>query len=319
MEAELPEKPLPTKEVRALEMVRDRFSPYTQTLPSADAGPQRIEECISLTSDAYCHAFVACIKDKYVIKDFENMSEQNHTHKMKPEERSRLSLVMQRNTEKWNLMAQVLIVAICQIVLILIVSENQIFFVDNRANYTPPAGIAVVVVRFICAILLHLTVSDEMSQGLSMMKFAVNHYWMFDSHTSAFSIGFLQFMSVFLVELSNMVVLCSNPDVFEVIMNFLAFVVILDVDNMVAGTQTETLSAKMVEDGSDDVDGFVYCLDFVLKYQITTSRWAENKLSGNRFPKFKTRVEDAEKEEKIKARQAYREHIDPSLELLPEE
>jgi hypothetical protein len=45
--------------------------------------------------------------------------------------------------------------------------------------------------RFICATILHLSLIDEVSAGLEMMKYAVNHSYKFERYSIAWLAGFL--------------------------------------------------------------------------------------------------------------------------------
>jgi hypothetical protein len=45
--------------------------------------------------------------------------------------------------------------------------------------------------RFICATILHLSLIDEVSAGLEMMKYAVNHPYKFERFSIAWLAGFL--------------------------------------------------------------------------------------------------------------------------------
>jgi hypothetical protein len=45
--------------------------------------------------------------------------------------------------------------------------------------------------RFICATILHLSLVDEVSAGLEMMKYAINHPYKFDHFSIAWLSGFL--------------------------------------------------------------------------------------------------------------------------------
>ena len=52
-----------------------------------------------------------------------------------------------------------------------------------------PVSINLVLVRFICAIFLHISFADELNQGMVLMKYALNHYWKFDSWLGAYCVG----------------------------------------------------------------------------------------------------------------------------------
>ena len=103
--------------------------------------------------------------------------------------------------------------------------------------------------------------------------------------------GFLQLLTVILTELANMVVLTSNETVIDVVMNFLAFIVILDFDNLIFKTQTTTLAGQMVEEKSDDRKQMCFSLSFFFRYYVTTSRAARYKHKENDFYSFIARFE----------------------------
>ena len=64
-----------------------------------------------------------------------------------------------------------------------------------------------------------------------MMKFAINHPWKFENYMSAFYIGFVQAMVVISNEIVNLAVLNTNNTIMDILMNFLALVIISDFDD----------------------------------------------------------------------------------------
>ena len=80
--------------------------------------------------------------------------------------------------------------------------------------------------RFLCAVFLHITLSDEIKQGFVMMKFALNHEWKFENWGRAFIVGFMQFMVGFSVEIVNLILLFTKNEVLDIIGSFLACVII---------------------------------------------------------------------------------------------
>lgn len=87
------------------------------------------------------------------------------------------------------------------------------------------------VCRFLCAIFLHISLTDELNQGLNIMKYSMNHHWKFKNWFSAYMVGFCQMTVVVSVELVNLIVLLTNGTVMDTIMNFLALVIISDFDD----------------------------------------------------------------------------------------
>ena len=80
--------------------------------------------------------------------------------------------------------------------------------------------------RFLCAVFLHITLSDEIKQGFVMMKFALNHDWKFEQWWRAFLVGFLQSMVGLSVEIVNLILLFTKNEVLDIIGSFLACVFI---------------------------------------------------------------------------------------------
>ena len=66
-----------------------------------------------------------------------------------------------------------------------------------------------------------------------MMKYALNHWWKFDNWFNAFLISFCQFFICIFVESVNLVILLTNNTVLDIIMNFLAIVIITEFDDFV--------------------------------------------------------------------------------------
>ena len=51
-----------------------------------------------------------------------------------------------------------------------------------------------------CGIVLHVSLSGELKQGLVNMKYAVNHSWKFNDYKVAWFCGFMQAFNVLVVE-----------------------------------------------------------------------------------------------------------------------
>ena len=82
------------------------------------------------------------------------------------------------------------------------------------------------------------------------MKFANNHWWLFDSWLTAYITGFIQMMSVVLLEFINISLLAANDTILDIIMNFTALVILVDLDNILFSVASgETILAKALQDG----------------------------------------------------------------------
>ncbi len=100
---------------------------------------------------------------------------------------------------------------------------------DSLGAY--PSSNWIVVARFICAVVLHMALQDEIKQGLDIMKYTLNHTWRFENWHLAFLCGLLQTIVIGLVEIVNFIAIMSSGTVVNVVMNFLALVVISEFDD----------------------------------------------------------------------------------------
>lgn len=85
-----------------------------------------------------------------------------------------------------------------------------------------------------------------------MMKYAMNHPWKFTSWFNAYLIGFTQMLVIFSVEIVNLMVLLTIPSVTEIIMNFLALVIISEFDDYFFTTVEFSPLAKLIKDEEYD-------------------------------------------------------------------
>lgn len=66
---------------------------------------------------------------------------------------------------------------------------------------------------------------------MNYMKFCINHYYRFDNWKMAFLAGFLQALSIVVIESVNFVVIMTSNSFLSVVMNFMALAVISEFDN----------------------------------------------------------------------------------------
>lgn len=159
---------------------------------------------------------------------------------------------------------------------------------------TYPSNIEIVLCRFLCAIFLHISLADELSQALSFMKYALNHPWKFRSWFMAFIIGFAQFSAVILVEAVNLAVLLTNNTILDIIMNFLAIVIISELDDYFFLTVRNEPISKLISNGRIDDESWGQKkkgerqieLDVILRIQTTSSSHAAKEVEGNKLVKL---------------------------------
>ena len=113
--------------------------------------------------------------------------------------------VVQKRSE---LLSQVLLLWACQIMLVFFIFNEVTSSDESYKNLVAyPDNLLVVASRFICGIVLHMSLQGELFQGMSCMKYALNHYYKFDDYKLAFLCGLCQCSMVIFVELINFVVI----------------------------------------------------------------------------------------------------------------
>ena len=123
-----------------------------------------------------------------------------------------------------------------------------------------------------CGIVLHVSLSGELTQGLNNMKYSINHHWKFNNYKIAFLCGFMQAFNVFIVEFVNFTALLTNFTIIDIIMNFLALVVIAEFDEyFFAAVKSDPLADIITGEGAYE--------NFLIIQRTTSSqaRWILDK------------------------------------------
>jgi hypothetical protein len=108
-------------------------------------------------------------------------------------------------------------------------------------------SIPITFARFICATILHLSLVDEVSHGLEMMKFSANHPYKFNMYSIAWLSGMLQTTSCLTVEIANIGVLCGANDTISIVFNFIALAIIAEFDNFVFSSMKTENMRELIE------------------------------------------------------------------------
>lgn len=123
-------------------------------------------------------------------------------------------------------------------------------------------------VRFICVTVLHLTMVEQTNQHLNMMKFSLNHPYLFDHSTMTFLIIFVEYLISICIELANIAVLLTTGDTISLISNFVAIVIVAEFDHYVFESMKDEPFKKLVSaEFTEDV----------LKIRHTTSKKCSEK------------------------------------------
>lgn len=94
-----------------------------------------------------------------------------------------------------------------------------------------PTSIWLVLARFICGIVLHMSLQDELFGGLNNMKFALNHHYRFTNYRFAYLSGILQASMIITVEIVNFFAIMKSTTIADVVMNFMALAVVSEFDD----------------------------------------------------------------------------------------
>jgi len=116
--------------------------------------------------------------------------------------------------------------------LVALIFKSVAFDVDHFLIYTPSAH--VYLCRFICTILLHIELIEDVKQGLLMLDFLNTHPEQFDQTYMAFAIAAMQLTGGFLAEITNLFMLATRSSVEVCITFFVAFHVLCTIDNIYA-------------------------------------------------------------------------------------
>lgn len=145
---------------------------------------------------------------------------------------------------------------------------------DSKINKMP-SSVWIVSARFICCVILHMSLQDELRTGLSIMKFTLNHSYRFDDARIAFLSGFLQTVMIMVVETVNVMAILSASTVLDIVMNFMALAIISEFDDTFYGALGDEDEGKkvLVEENFKEL----------LKITRTTSKEARAKCEGNKL------------------------------------
>ena len=92
-----------------------------------------------------------------------------------------------------------------------------------------PHRLDILAARFIASMMMHLNIEKDLRNGITMMKYAVNHYENFHNVYVAFFVAFLLTFSSYMIEVSIIMVLTSLPNVLEIIMKYVSLSAIANI------------------------------------------------------------------------------------------
>ena len=283
-------------------------------------GTRNLDEYIELREEYYSFGFILQIKRKELFGDgYDSDDAQQGPNRFsrvsrpfsspddldredKEELRKLNQFYKNYQTERKNAAGKTLFLFCCQMGMTYLLLSEFWYDDDFRADFfSAPESFAISFTRFLCAILLHVSLQEEIIQGQKIMKFAANHPWKFRSYKVAFMIGFAQMFMVVSVEIVNLVVLNTNNTVMDILMNFLALVIISEFDDTLFWTVTHHPIAKFISDQEMNVSKKVgeknakmITIKDVFKNQVTSSTGARFRIDANKFEEVHGQKEEEE-------------------------
>ena len=119
---------------------------------------------------------------------------------------------------------------------------------------------------------MHVIVSEEIANGLKMMKYSSNHWWKFSNPRLAWLSGFLQVCAMLCVAIVNYFVITISDNVLDLAKDFTALIVIGEFDDFMS--KAIDTYANQDEIALECVDDAAY--DDLLMIDVTTSTSAKN-------------------------------------------
>ena len=134
---------------------------------------------------------------------------------------------------------------VCQIVLCLVLTQAM-FTKNIVSGYPLNYGFAVA--KFICGVVLHWMCQSRIRQGLDCMKFSLNHSYRFATPTIAFCVAFMQLSVMIFIEFVNFFNLLQTTDLFELLRDFTALLIVADFDILLYGSLKDEVMKLLLTD-----------------------------------------------------------------------
>ena len=93
---------------------------------------------------------------------------------------------------------------------------------------------SVFIARFVCAIMLHLRLEQEVRQSLNMIRYLIHHSPEFTGTMVPFLVAQMKLFGSLLTEIINICLLCGQKTIMDAIINFIALGAISEIDNYYA-------------------------------------------------------------------------------------
>ena len=102
-------------------------------------------------------------------------------------------------------------------------------------------------VRFICSILLHMQLKNEVFNSLRMFKFFIKHRPLFDSVSYPILIINMKLLGSLFTEIVNILLICMQTTTMDCVLNFIALGIIAEIDNLYLSSLGNTRTKEALQ------------------------------------------------------------------------
>lgn len=174
-----------------------------------------------------------------------------------------------REDEKSKYFMTACFIFVLQMILITLLASDMMF----GERMMLKADFQTLLVRLVCAIILHIQVEKEIAQSIRMIKYYINHIKYFSmnykeeasdcrwedflvqrtakrdsTYWEPFLIANMQLIASVSTELINIVLMCSQDNIPDTVMNFFALSVIQEIDDLYQHSLSEFKLRGVIDD-----------------------------------------------------------------------
>lgn len=111
----------------------------------------------------------------------------------------------------------------------------------------------ILIVRYICALILHLQLEGEVLQSLEFIKLIIHKVKPWKKVVPMMCVALMQFVSSLLTEFLNILLICSMTDLSDIIVNCVQFQMIAQIDDFYAGSQKNSFLLNLMRNSSLEI------------------------------------------------------------------
>jgi hypothetical protein len=172
-----------------------------------------------------------------------------------------------RKTKRVYALMHAILTFVLQSIIMLEIYIQLLGAEKERKNFVHELNFTLIIyARFVCAVILHLSLMDDVYFGMQMMKYALNHTYMFDSWGIAYFMGLLQTLIATIVEIGNLAIILTSIYPVVIVLNFISVGIVAEFDSYVYNSMRNEASKTLLEEKVNE---------HVFKFRHTTSKRCE--------------------------------------------